>query len=283
LLEAVGHVQQSLDLYNVLGYAWGMANSYANLGVLYFTQGAWPRAADSFERAYALQCEMGYTPAQALSLKNLGLLQMAMGDHALARRSLKSSLAISLQIEDEYGALVAHIGLAHLAITESRFDDAVRHIELAASKPDVAGEDELIQIRWTLALIQAEHGDMAKGIESAKQAIQMAQEAGLLELEAECRRVLGVLHGRAGEWVEAEHELQSSVALSAQGKDMYRQGLALHELGSLYEQRMHADARNCERWRAAAHEAHAKAVNLFEHLGAAYDLRAAQAALEQLP
>jgi adenylate cyclase len=281
-LEAVGHVQQSLDLYDILGYAWGMANSYVNLGVLYFTQGAWPHAADSFERAYALQCEMGYTPAQALSLKNLGLLQMAMGDHALARRSLESSLAISVQIEDEYGALVAHIGLAHLAITESRFDDASQHIDLAASKPDVAGEDERIQIRWTLALIQAEHGDIAKGIESAKQAIQMAQEAGLLELEAECRRVLGVLHGRAGEWVEAGYELQSSAALSAQVNDAYRQGLALHELGSLFEQRSHADTRNCERWRAAAREAHAEAVGLFEHLGAAYDLRAAQAALEQL-
>jgi tetratricopeptide (TPR) repeat protein len=282
LLEAVAHVQQSLDLYQMLGYGWGMANAYANLGVLYFTQGAWSHAADSFEHAYALQCEMGYTPAQALSLKNLGLLQMAMGDHTLARQSLESSLAISLQIEDEYGALVAHIGLAHLAITESRFDDASRHIDLAASKPDVAGEDERIQIRWTLALLEAEHDDMAKGIESAKQAIQMAQEARLVELEAECRRVLGMLHRRAGEWVEAEHELQSSAALSAQGKDMYRQGLALHELGSLYEQRSHADTKNCEQWCAAACEAFAGAVDLFEQLGAKYDLRAAQAALEQL-
>ena len=282
LVEATGYVGRSLELYQSLGYAWGMAVAYTNLGVLHYAQGMWSQAAEHFGRAYALRRENGYLPEQAVSLNNLGLLRMAMGDHDQAQKDLETSLTISQRLGDDYGVVYAQVGLAHLAVTQSRFKEAAAHIEVALGLPDATGEDQAIYARWLWALIQAKEGDLQAGLESAEQALQMARQTGLAEAEADCRRVLGLLRARAGDYLEAEALLRESVDLCLQLKAPYGQGLALLELGHLYQGLARADDTARVEWRARALTALNQAAEQLEGLGAAYDLERARAALHQL-
>jgi predicted ATPase/Tfp pilus assembly protein PilF len=281
LPEATDYVEHSLTLYQSLGYAWGMAIAYTNLGVLHYVQGMWPQAAEYFEQAYTLRRENGYLPEQALNLNNLGLLRMAMGDHSQAQQDLEASLAISRRLGDDFSIALAEIGLGHLALVQGHFEQAAAHIEVTLDRSDIVGEDQAIQARWLWALIQAERGNLQAGLESGEQALQMAREASLTEVEADCRRVLGVLHARAGDDREAESLLREAVDLYLQVNAPYGEGQALLELGSLYQQLARPGDQTQGEWQAKALTALTSAIERFESLGAAFDLQRAHAFLSQ--
>ena len=69
----------------------------------------------------------------------------------------------------------------------------------------------------------------------------MAQDAGLVEQEADCRRALGILRARNGDYLEAESLLRESVDLALQSNAPYARGVALFELGRLYQGLMQTD------------------------------------------
>jgi tetratricopeptide (TPR) repeat protein len=216
-------------------HRFGVANAYTNLGILGYMQGHWVEAADNFERSDTLRREIGYTTGRAANLQNLGLQRLAMGDHAQARHHLESSLAISQQLGEEYDSVHAEIGLAQLAQLQGRLDEATQHVQAALARREAATPDELVQAGWIWALIQTERGELDAGLEAVAHALQTARGAGLTESEADCLRVLGLLHARAGRGPESEEQLRASAALAHAQGDRYRQGLALLELGRTYQ------------------------------------------------
>jgi len=282
LATAIGYVERSLNLYQAMGYSWGVARAYTNLGILYYARGVWRKAAESFERSDAIRRDIGYIPELANNLLNLGLLRMAMGDHDLAWRSLEESLAISQRLGDDYGIVRAQIGLAHLAVVQERFAEAEAHLVVANQHGDACGEDERIQVLWLQALVLTETGDLHSGLEFAGQAVEMARKAEITETDAECRRVLGILRARAGEYMQAESLLHEAVELSRRRSDSYQQGLALLHLGHLYVRLASGTGPDQAEWYVKALMAYAQAIDLFKLIGAAYDLQLAESALEQV-
>jgi predicted ATPase/class 3 adenylate cyclase/Tfp pilus assembly protein PilF len=281
LSEAAGYVERSLELYRALNYAWGMANAYSNLGVLSHLQGRWLQASDYFERALELRRENGYLPEQADSLNNLGQLHIMMGEHDRAREELEASLAISQRLGNDRGIAYVQETLARLAVIQSRFDEAAARTQAALDLSGAAGERIVVMVRWLRALIQAERGDLAGGVESAQQALGAAEDAGLTEEVADCRRVLGILHGRTGDYREAETSLREAVHLGLQLDSPYAQAQALLELGLMYLRRSSAAGSSGSRWRDEALSVLHESAELFERLGAAHDLSRARAALSQ--
>jgi hypothetical protein len=93
---------------------------------------------------------------------------------------------------------------------------------------------------------------------------------------------LGVLRARAGETSEAEILFGRAIELSLAQNDPYRQGQALLELGRMYQSLAQTDHSVPEKWRAKALSTLSEAAGQFERLGAAYDLRQAQFALNQV-
>jgi len=277
---AISYVDRSLQLYKDLGYAWGMAISYINLGILHYTRGNWAKAASSFEQAYVLQRDNGYLPEQALNLHNLGALHIEMGEHEQARRDLETSRAISQRLGHDFSILCAEIGLLKLAVAQSDFTAAQQHVEVVQRLLGAAGSEEAIQARWLTALVCAARGDLPQGLEYARQALGMARAAGLSELETECLRVLGLLRARVGDVLVAEALFYKSITVCRQRNDVYRHGQALLELGRLYEQ-LSARGR-AEHAGSQALEAYREAAELFQQLGANYDLAQAQKAYDRL-
>src|SRR5262249_413513 len=87
----------------------------------------------------------------------------------------------------------------------------------------------------------------------------------------------------SGAYAEAETLLRNSIDLCRQRNDPYQQGLALLELGRLYQHLVEADTRAEREWRMLALTALNGAVKLFNSLGASYDQRLAQESLRHLP
>jgi hypothetical protein len=168
-----------------------------------------------------------------------------------------------------------------LRLLQSRIDEAQHYLDLAGALIDVAGEDEAILLRWLTALLQAARGLLPTAIASARAALALAVDAGISDLEADCRRVLGSLLGRSGALEEAEAELETALRLSVEQRNLYRQGLTAYELGWLSRRTYEVQGDPAYRASATARLRHAAA--LFEKLPARFDLERVRRALAELP
>jgi predicted ATPase len=281
--EAIHHVKRSLKLHETVGYFWGQATAYGNLGILYDALGEWAKADECHEQAYAIQQNIGDIQGQSRSFDNLGLLHMVMGKHDLARRELEDSLAIRQRLGDIWGIAQSHVNLAHLDIIQSRPEEAATHAQTALTLSDTIGSAEIqVPAHWCLALVYGEQGQVEAGLNSARRALEIAQAAGFMEGETDARRALGMLYARAGQHAQAESLLRESNELAQKQNAQYRQGLAMYELGRLYQHLIQVDQSASAGWQEKAMEAYEGALRLFESLGSAYDLKLAQTALAQI-
>jgi len=280
LSDAATYVRRSLELYGRVGYLWGMANAYSNLGVLNYRLGNWHHALDNWEQALAMRRTIGDIAHEAVTLSNVGLLRTALGAHEQARKDLGQALAIGQRVGEHWVTSHSLAGLAQLALIQSRFGDAQDKARTALALAETIGNSEIqVQARWILAVAQAETESVEVGLVSAMQALQMARESGLQDLEADCLRVLGILRSRTGHWLEAETHFHESIELCLQQEDPYRQGLALLELGRLYHNLAHAGDLAGSGWHNRAQEILNQAADQFKRLGAAHDLGMTQTVL----
>lgn len=281
--EAIGHVELSLGLYERVGYSWGVANAYTNLGILNFVSGNWADAAEAFEKSHAIRQEIGDMAGLANNLKNLGVLRLAIGDHARALTELESCLAMARRQGDQYGTACVLIDLARLAVVRGRFGEAARRLDQARELTHALGEDEAVQMQWLQATVEAEQGGLKTGIDLAQAALARAREAGLAEGQTDCLRVLGMLHGQAGDYAKAEALLRRSGDLASQRGDPFRRALAGLELGRVYQRLAHPGNPGCAEWSEKARKALQEAVQAFRSLGAKHHLRLAEECLSELP
>ncbi len=281
--QALDYVQQSLRLYQNMNYAWGMAQAYSNLGVLNAQLGNWTQTIEYWEKALALRAGTADVLGQATGLSNLGQLRLMMGKMEAAKENLEESLAIFRSLGDDWGTAQVMLNLAQLALAENRFGDARDLVDRGLKLADeVKGQSVQIIARWTLALLQSEDGQPQEALVTASEALKMAKEAGLIEAEAECLRVMGLLLTKQGNHVEAETMLKQSSELSQQMYSPYNQGLSLLGLGQLYRAMAAARQSNRLEWLTRALDALHQAEDILSTLGALRDLRQVHASMEDV-
>ncbi|GAB4481116.1 MAG: hypothetical protein Kow00124_28530 [Anaerolineae bacterium] len=275
--KAAEYVGISLGLYEKVQYYWGMAIAYTNLGVLNFAQGNWALASEYYQQAYQLRRDNGYLPELALNLSNIGMLHIAMGEHDLARQDLEQSLEIAERVNDDYGRVMARVGLAHLAVIREQYETAEGLLREVTDIVEAASESQAIHAQWLMALIMASKGDLTTARTTARRALERARAAKLTDMESSCLRVLGVLHKRAGAYLEADTLLREALDICRQMNTPYEQGLVLHEMALLYmENAGAADESGGTVLLAKALSSAEEALAIFSRLGARYDLRAAE-------
>lgn len=278
--NAIKYVEQSLQLYERLGYSWGIANAYSNLGVLNAQCGRWPTAIDQWEQALRLREQIGDLQSVAISLSNLAQMRLSMGEHAAARQNAEQGLALARRFGDQYQTARLYLILAQLDLAQGETDLARTRAESAQKLADEIGSHDVqVEARALVALIQGQTGEAEAGLELVKQALQTARISGLLKEEAECLRVQGILSTQLSDYVKAETSLRESAEFFRQINDPYRQGLALIALGQLYQAQAQVGGAD---WRAKAREALRGANSQLSAINAAYDLQRAQTTLAQV-
>ncbi len=280
--EAIPYVEKSLQLHDVLGYTWGKAVAHINLGVLYYVQGMWSSAIEHYTKADFIEQENGFMAERAVNLRNLGLLHIGRGAHEQARQDYETSLSISRHIGDSTGVGCCHIGLAHLAFIQGQLDEATQHIQAAQEEADALGEDHFMQLLLIQARIHAETGAIQSAFELASQVLQMAQSSGLSEEEVEAYRILGRLHMLSGEYMKSESLLRQSLDLSRQRRNPYQEGLALLEMGMLFQAQVSVRQWHRNELSHKAEEVLSQAAEAFELLGAQHDLETVQRLRQEL-
>jgi len=280
IVEAIAAVGRAAELYERTGDHAGLANARTNLGVLYFNQGLWSKAAQNFADSDRVLLEIGWTTGRASNLLNLGWLEVSLGNHADGRKHLEESLRLSLESGEEYDVGHAEIALAHLDLIEAHIDDAGRHLDSVLQRTHCICDDDVVQASWLKALVACDRGGVDEAIELAERARSIARKSQLIESESDCCRALGIAYARGQNHAEAERLLQEAVDLSGRASDPYRRALALFELGVIYHDAAGRQLRNDDARRDSRQKIE-EAAQVFEQLGARHDLQRARMALER--
>ncbi len=280
---AINYVRQCLRLHEKLDYPYGMANAYNNLGVLSWQQGNWNQAIQYWSRGLAVQLEIGDKHNIALGRLNLGQLHLQMGNFDQAENETLAALGIARQANDSYSLALAYAMLGQHALLQKQAQLAQDYaLEAIALADQIGGQITAIEGRWVKALAQAELGDVSAGLATVNQALEMAKTSGLVSEEANCLRVTGILLAQSGKIVAAETNLRESLELCRQTDDPHRHGLALLELGQLYQMASRFDEEGAAEQYHRSLAAIKEALTIFSALGAAHDQQLAESVLEFL-
>lgn len=260
--EAIALTSRAADLYERSGDDAGAATARANVGILLFSAGRWSEAEQQFSRADGMRKAIGWDSERPRGLVNLAILEMAQGKRDAARRDLTEAMQLSARLGQRYVSARAELALAHLELLDGHCDNARRHIDAASSSACLCEDDE-VQAAWLQALVECDTGTPDRGVELAERARTIAQDAGLLESEADCCRALGVAYRRSKRHADAERTLSDAVALAERSGNHYQRALALLELGEVCHETAAPD-----RARTSVGEA----AEVFRSLGATADL-----------
>ncbi|HEY9089854.1 MAG TPA: tetratricopeptide repeat protein [Anaerolineaceae bacterium] len=283
--DAIESVEHSLEIYRNLHYHWGMANSLSNLGILHYSTEKWAQAVEYLQQADQLRQEYGDDPERPINLENLGEVLIDMGDYQQARLHLETSREISQRLGLVAPQTYAEFKLCRLALSEGRQVDARQHLQNAAQLIESLEEpgDRVAQYFQFRALIEIADENFDAARQAAEQALDLSVRGELPEREIDALRVLGGIHGKIGDYAQAESYLTRSIQRAQEANDRFSEAKALYEMGLIY--------RAWAQQNPAQHKMHLKradsmfdtAIRVFEFLGARPYLQFAKNARILLP
>jgi predicted ATPase/class 3 adenylate cyclase len=283
--EAIESVEHSLEIYKSLHYHWGMANSLSNLGILHYSTEKWPQAVEYLEQADRLRREYGDDPERPFNLTNLGEVLIDLGDYLNARSNLETSIEISKRLGLNIPHTHAEFGLCRLALVEGDPEAARGHLKIAGALIESLEEanDRVAQYYQLLALIEMLENNFQSAGLAAEKALAISQRGDIIEKQADALRVLGASNARLGRFEEAEKFLLDSIGLAQEMNDRFCEAKARFELGLLFGLWSQSDLSPSGECINHALSNLETAIQIFEDLGARYELQRAKNARLLLP
>jgi len=249
----------------------GLAIVANSRGVQASEQGSLKKAAEFFTKAHASFEKSGNQERAAMSLMNLGIVATITGrwDEALAHYTRVLPTFQATGQSKRLTEVHHNMGMLYLAKGEYRtalaqFDDCVTHAQQMGYRAFVG----LANLGKATAYARLE--DYALSMVFAQKALTVFRQLNDKLSIADVYRIKGIIHRELNQPQLAELYLRTSVRLNEEYQSPLSLGEAYVELGRLYK-RIHQ--------KSEAMKAIRKAVASFKKIGAAQDIRVAQAVL----
>ncbi|UCG42276.1 MAG: sigma 54-interacting transcriptional regulator [candidate division WOR-3 bacterium] len=212
--EAAENLYRTVEISEQYGYLKLQLKAASCLGSLYLKRNQLDKAELQFQSIVDAETpEPRFVLTLVNALANLGRTRLRSGNLAAGRRAFDRALAQcdrSVTPNQRAGVL---LGLAELAVAERRFDEARRHIDVAAellgSPIPPLDEGELSRVR---ALMSVETGDTKAAAEDFARAAGLFARVGDGYELAELRLRWGKWLAESGDWLGATPLLEAASA-----------------------------------------------------------------------
>ncbi|WP_111655342.1 CHAT domain-containing tetratricopeptide repeat protein [Isoalcanivorax indicus] len=202
LEEAREHYQQALQIHREVAALEAEGTTHNNLGIVYERLAFYPQAMEHYQQALLKRAELGDLAGEARSRRRLALLYQDLGQYAAALTEYQQVLVIAREISD----------------------DSLENVRL---------ESEALFYIGTLYQLQ---GNNPLAVETLSHALDSAQQAEDISLQALIHNNLYVLYGELGQYALAlTHGEQALARYRAQG-DRDWEGRSLMHLGVTHHQ-----------------------------------------------
>jgi CHAT domain-containing protein len=212
--EALPLFEEAVKLAETLNEPFRLIRSVGPLGTVYEKLGRYDEARRYYERALSLARQAGLEGLEAAALGNLAGLHLLTGDLTSALRDSEGALAKARAAEDRYQIAQSLSTRALVLHRAARYDEALPLYKEALDALHRLG-DVISEVRLRLHQGQAlaETGQLAEALAEFEEAHQSARNIGHLPLQAKALSVIGTLHLRRGDLVQALHTLEDALAI----------------------------------------------------------------------
>jgi tetratricopeptide (TPR) repeat protein len=200
-LARCGHWDDALAIHNLAVLAAereqdlpGLAVSLLNLGAVQLLVDDYPSALVNVSRAHRLHVELGDRHGEARAVGHIGAVQYAMGEYAAATRNLTRALALCTEVGDRFGEAA---------------------------------------VRYRLGVVQHLTENHAASSTSLVRAYTLFRRLGCRQGEADALSDLAFVQGRAGDYSPAMRSLARALVLFEQIGDRRGEAIALCRMGTL--------------------------------------------------
>ena len=169
-----------------------MAHTHAAIGLLLAHQERFTEALKHFDESYKLNKSLGLEPKAGYDLVNRGGLLWQLGHYAEARDALKQAFDVASRsggIDKQLLGWV-HLFRAQIAMSESRYSEAVAESRKASAFGGLQEKDFSVKVYYTHGLAELHSGTSHAGIVKCQNAFDIATRAGIPRVVANAQLAL---------------------------------------------------------------------------------------------
>ena len=130
-VKAKEYFEKALAINIEIGYRAGEAANYGNLGTVFTSLGDYVKAKEHHEKALVINIEIGYRARVASSYGNLGTVFQSLGDYVKAKEYFEKALAINIEIGYRAGEAASYGNLGNLFKSLGDYVKAKKYLEKA--------------------------------------------------------------------------------------------------------------------------------------------------------
>ncbi|HXC06432.1 MAG TPA: tetratricopeptide repeat protein [Bacteroidia bacterium] len=213
--KGLEHGKDALALALNLNFKKGIAQSYNNIGVIYWYQGNYPSALKRHFAALEVREEIKDLKGIAQSYNNIGLVYKEQGALADALKNYTSALVIFTTLKDQYSIATCYSNIGIIQKSQFHFAEALKNYGASLEIRKVLGDKwGIAQSYNNIGNVYTNEGDYAKGLENYKAALELREAIGDQEgISVSCVN-LGTLYIRMNKLDDSEHFLKRALELS---------------------------------------------------------------------
>ncbi len=166
-------VGQKADFYK------GVANSYRQIGILYYLKGENDKAIQNFTLSLKTWQEAGDSWGEARAYNNIGIIYKNLGQYDKALESYIKSSAIQKSIKDIDGLARSNNNIANIYLEQANFGQALEYSFLSLkSHEELGNEPEIASTYNNIGNIYKVQEDFKKAIDYYEKALVISKKIG---------------------------------------------------------------------------------------------------------
>lgn len=231
---AIAHFQRCISSSAQVAEEWTEATCQTNLTERLHRAARFAEAVETANRAHLLWRRLGNTYAEAIALRELGILHGRMHDAPAAKHYGKEALARLRTIPDRrVHALVLQI-VSHRRRTAGDLAESAATLDRAIGLLKVLGDEHGVAQRLEeLSLLYGDSGDHDKALRTAVECLQTQNRIGTARDSAAAYSRVGTELAHVGRFPEAIAHLRTSAAIRRMIGDPSAEASSLQMLGEI--------------------------------------------------
>ena len=239
--QAIAYYDTSRTIAESIGDSGAISAVWTNMGILYESQGDYPRALEYALRALRIDTEMQNVNYIANSLLNIGRLYVLQKEYGAALQYYERSktlLDATKNVEIDHEILVEiEYGIGRVYKERKNFDQALKYFGVALKNAQKHGHERLrSDILHDIGSIYLSKGDLLLARKNLEEALQLQQQRYDKTGIATTLASLGMFYARSGNAIQAEERFMASLRIADEVGSLETQMNVCYHLAELCKQ-----------------------------------------------
>jgi tetratricopeptide (TPR) repeat protein len=211
------------------------AATTGNIGVIYFYQGYYTRAIESYYQAMKVNEELGRKELQAENLGNIGAVYYTQGDRPKALEYFEKALRMNRLSDDKISEATNLMNIGAVYFDQKNYKKALDYYLQAQKIDDEIGVGTVTNNYCNIGSVYAALGDNTTALEYYTKALKVNRDGSDRPSEALTLSDMGTVYMRLKKYKESEKCFKESYAIATEMNLLARIEKAHENFSDLYE------------------------------------------------